>query len=73
MLRFELEDFFDRHQHSDALPWEAKSLRDSGALTNIAASTLAYSDVNRRLLPGELVESAVVNIATKPDRFPKTI
>jgi aspartate/methionine/tyrosine aminotransferase len=61
MLRFELEDFFDRHEHapgpinlasSDALPWDAAHLTDSGALTDILTGTLAYPDVKQCLLPG---------------------
>jgi aspartate/methionine/tyrosine aminotransferase len=61
MLRFELEDFFDRHEHqsgpinlasSDALPWDAASLAGSGALADILAGTLAYPDVKQSLLPG---------------------
>jgi aspartate/methionine/tyrosine aminotransferase len=60
MQRFELEDFFDEHEHvsgpinlasSDALPWRAASFKKR-ALAKIAAGTLAYPDVKGLLLPG---------------------
>lgn len=60
MIPFKLEDFFDRYEHcpglinlasSDALPWSAAYLREQGIAVAETSFSLAYPDVNGRLLP----------------------
>jgi aspartate/methionine/tyrosine aminotransferase len=60
MIPFRLEDFFDEHEHrpelinlasSDALPWSVASLRALGILAGDEPLTLAYPNVQERLLP----------------------